>query len=64
MLLHFNLTLCNLCFPVCSKRAFIVTDPPLFDLGLVQKVADVLEPMGVHYKVSRTAGGSWLMRTS
>jgi len=33
------------------KRAFIVTDPPLFDLGLVQKVADVLEPMGVHYKV-------------
>jgi acetaldehyde dehydrogenase/alcohol dehydrogenase len=36
---------------VCSKRAFIVTDPPLFDLGMVHKVTDVLEPMGVHYKV-------------
>ncbi|MCM1324233.1 MAG: bifunctional acetaldehyde-CoA/alcohol dehydrogenase [Acetobacter sp.] len=34
-----------------KKRAFIVTDKPLFDLGMTRKVTDVLEQIGVQYKV-------------
>lgn len=34
-----------------KKKAFIVTDKPLFDLGFTSKVTDVLEQIGVQYKV-------------
>ncbi len=34
-----------------KKKAFIVTDKPLFDLGMTRKVTDVLEQIGVQYKV-------------
>ncbi|GMU20536.1 MAG: aldehyde-alcohol dehydrogenase [Phycisphaerae bacterium] len=33
------------------RRAFIVTDGPLFDLGYVDKVTDVLEEMGIECEV-------------
>ena len=33
-----------------KKRAFIVTDKPLFDLGYTKKVTDVLDEIGVAYK--------------
>ena len=45
------------CLPIAlsdlagKKRAFIVTDKPLFDLGMVEKVTDVLEPMGIDCKL-------------
>jgi alcohol dehydrogenase class IV len=35
----------------CSKRAFIVSDPALFQMGMVNKVTEILEPMGVQTKV-------------
>ena len=34
-----------------KKRAFIVTDKPLFDLGYTKKVTDILEPLGIAYKI-------------
>jgi acetaldehyde dehydrogenase/alcohol dehydrogenase len=34
-----------------KKRAFIVTDKPLFDLGITEKITDVLEEMGVTHQV-------------
>jgi len=34
-----------------KKRAFIVTDKPLFDLGFTHKVTDVLDEIGVAYKI-------------
>ena len=34
-----------------KKKAFIVTDKPLFDLGMTSRVTDVLEQVGVQYKV-------------
>ena len=44
------------CLPVAlqelasKKRAFIVTDKPLFDMGLLKEVTDVLDELGVeHY---------------
>lgn len=45
------------CLPVAlrelagKKRAFIVTDKPLFDLGLVEKVTNVLDEIGVKHDV-------------
>ena len=33
------------------KRAFIVTDKPLFDLGYIDKVTSVLESMGVDFEI-------------
>jgi hypothetical protein len=36
---------------VCSKRAFIVTDPPLFEMGMVDGVLEQLRPMGIAAKV-------------
>jgi acetaldehyde dehydrogenase/alcohol dehydrogenase len=35
----------------CSKRAFIVTDPPLFELGMVNSVLERLRPLGIATKV-------------
>ena len=34
-----------------KKRAFIVTDKPLFDLGFTKRVTDVLDEIGVAYKI-------------
>ncbi len=34
-----------------KKKAFIVTDKPLFDLGYTKKITDILEPMGIQYKI-------------
>jgi acetaldehyde dehydrogenase/alcohol dehydrogenase len=34
-----------------KKRAFIVTDKPLFDLGYTKKVTDVLDEIGIAHKV-------------
>jgi acetaldehyde dehydrogenase / alcohol dehydrogenase len=45
------------CLPVAlgelagKKRAFIVTDKPLFDLGIVDKVTQVLDEIGVKHDV-------------
>lgn len=33
------------------KKAFIVTDKPLFDLGYTKKLTDILEPLGIQYKI-------------
>lgn len=33
------------------KKAFIVTDKPLFDLGYTKKVTDVLDTIGIQYKI-------------
>ncbi|MDX2098350.1 MAG: bifunctional acetaldehyde-CoA/alcohol dehydrogenase [Leptolyngbyaceae cyanobacterium bins.59] len=33
------------------KRAFIVTDKPLFDLGSTDKITEILEEMGIKYQV-------------
>lgn len=33
------------------KKAFIVTDKPLFDLGYTKKVTDVLDTLGMQYKI-------------
>jgi alcohol dehydrogenase class IV len=40
-----------LCVPVHSKRAFIVTDPPLFEMGMVDRVLERLRAMGIAAKV-------------
>jgi acetaldehyde dehydrogenase/alcohol dehydrogenase len=40
-----------LCAPACSKRAFIVTDPPLFEMGMVDGMLERLRPMGIAAKV-------------
>ncbi len=34
-----------------KKKAFIVTDKPLFDLGYTKKITDILEEIGVQYKI-------------
>lgn len=34
-----------------KKRAFIVTDKPLFDLGITEKITSVLEGMGIVHQV-------------
>lgn len=34
-----------------KKKAFIVTDKPLFDLGYTKKITDILEPLGISYKI-------------
>lgn len=34
-----------------KKRAFIITDKPLFDLGYTNKITDILEPMGIQYQI-------------
>lgn len=34
-----------------KKRAFIVTDKPLFDLGVTQEVEEILDQIGVKYQV-------------
>jgi acetaldehyde dehydrogenase / alcohol dehydrogenase len=45
------------CLPVAlgelagKKRAFIVTDKPLFDLGIVKKVTQVLDEIGVKHDI-------------
>lgn len=45
------------CLPVAlgdlegKKRAFLVTDKPLFDLGMVDRVTDVLDNMDMEYKL-------------
>lgn len=45
------------CLPVALKelvgrqRAFIVTDKPLFDMGVTDKVTNVLEEIGVKYQI-------------
>jgi acetaldehyde dehydrogenase/alcohol dehydrogenase len=45
------------CLPVALRelaghqRAFIVTDKPLFDMGVTDKVTDVLDEIGVKYQV-------------
>lgn len=36
---------------VGKKRAFIITDKALFDLGYTRKVTDVLEPLGIQYQI-------------
>ncbi len=45
------------CLPVAlrdlvgKKRAFIVTDKPLFDMGMLKEVTDVLEEINIEYQV-------------
>jgi len=45
------------CLPIAlqdlagKQRAFIVTDQPLFDLGLVEKITTVLDQMGIKHDV-------------
>jgi len=34
----------------CSKRAFIVTDPPLFEMGMANEVVNKLLPLGIQCK--------------
>lgn len=34
-----------------KKKAFIVTDKPLFDLGYTKRITDILEPLGIQYKI-------------
>lgn len=34
-----------------KKRAFIITDKALFDLGYTAKVTDILEPLGIQYQI-------------
>ncbi len=34
-----------------KKRAFIVTDRPLFDLGMTDRVTSVIEKMGIEYEI-------------
>ena len=34
-----------------KKKAFIITDKPLFDLGYTKKVTDVLEGLGIQYQI-------------
>lgn len=45
------------CLPVAlqdlegKKRAFIVTDKPLFDLGMIKKLTDILDHIGIQYDI-------------
>jgi acetaldehyde dehydrogenase/alcohol dehydrogenase len=45
------------CLPVAlrdlvgKKRAFIITDKPLFDLGMIKEVTDVLEDLNIEHQV-------------
>jgi len=45
------------CLPIAleelkgKKRAFIVTDKPLFDMGLLKEVTDVLDEIGVEHQI-------------
>ena len=45
------------CLPIAlrdlagKKRAFIITDKPLFDLGMIKEVTDVLEEMNIEHQV-------------
>ena len=45
------------CLPVAlsdlagKKRAFVVTDKPLFDMGMTDQVTDLLEPLGIECEV-------------
>jgi acetaldehyde dehydrogenase/alcohol dehydrogenase len=45
------------CLPIAlrelasKKRAFIITDKPLFDLGITKKITDVLDEIGVGYSM-------------
>ena len=45
------------CLPVAlgdiadKKRAFVITDKPLYDLGIVDRVTDVLDDMGIEFDV-------------
>jgi alcohol dehydrogenase class IV len=41
--------LLSVCAP-CSKRAFIVTDPPLFEMGMTTQVVNKLLPLGIQCK--------------
>ena len=34
-----------------KKRAFIITDKPLFDLGYTAKITDILAPLGIQYQI-------------
>lgn len=34
----------------CSKRAFIVTDPPLFEMGMTTQIVNKLLPLGIQCK--------------
>ncbi|MBE6450513.1 MAG: bifunctional acetaldehyde-CoA/alcohol dehydrogenase [Alphaproteobacteria bacterium] len=34
-----------------KKKAFIITDKPLFDLGYTAKITNILEPMGIKYQI-------------
>ncbi len=34
-----------------KKKAFIVTDKPLFDLGYTQQITDILEEIGIQYQI-------------
>jgi acetaldehyde dehydrogenase/alcohol dehydrogenase len=34
-----------------KKRAFIITDKSLFDLGYTKKITDILAPMGMQYQI-------------
>ena len=34
-----------------KKKAFIVTDKPLFDLGYTAKITDILDEMGIQYQI-------------
>jgi hypothetical protein len=34
----------------CSKRAFIVTDPPLFEMGITTQLVNKLIPLGIQPK--------------
>lgn len=45
-----SLPLHLLLFASCSKRAFIVTDPPLFELGLTNQIVEKLLPLGIQPK--------------
>ncbi len=45
------------CLPVAlgdladKKRAFVITDKPLYDLGLADRVTDILDEMGIEFDV-------------
>ena len=34
-----------------KKKAFLITDKPLFDLGYTKKITDILEEMGIQYQI-------------
>lgn len=41
---------CHLSCCTCSKRAFIVTDPPLFEMGITNQLVNKLLPLGIQCK--------------